>query len=160
MGCTLIDRSENEIGQAQAASSDRELIRETDKNMLQVSGKAVERAIPPLAERGCIGLFTLAVPKLVHLLRVWKRERAGWREKLELTTPRVWLDCTIIGVPEKGPADVPAWKHGLKRNVLVAHGVAAVQALMTAVKLARDYEAVAAGKRRYNSKSHGAGGEN
>ena len=65
-------------------------------------------------------------------------------------------------VSEKGPAEAPvkiiikcleAW--GLKRTVLVTDGETATQAMMTAVTLARQKEAVVTGKPRYDSKSDG-----
>ena len=99
-------------------------------------------------------------------------------------TPRVWLDSTFLGlgedmvvvhtlreeetgaieaaaVTERGLAEAPAkitkcleaW--GLKRTVLVADGEPAIQALMTAVQLARQAETVVTGKPRYDSKSKG-----
>ena len=107
------------------------------------------------------------------------------QENRERLVPRVWLDYTFanmgtevltilclkdetsgavesIAVPEKGAADyavkaavraIEAW--GLKRVTLVADGEAAIQALLTAIKLHREKETVVTGKPRYDSKSKG-----
>lgn len=98
---------------------------------------------------------------------------------------RVWIDYTCVGlqedvltvlcmreeesgamqsiaVPEQGAAEYPvkaavrtfeAW--GLKRVILVADGDNAIQALLSAIKLARKEDALVTGKPRYDSKSKG-----
>ena len=154
------------------------MIRETDGDMLEMSSETVAaraRFVPvvaPLVER----------QRCTFCVMGRKRRK---RKTKQTMTPRVWLDCTFVGlvddmlvvltlrdeesraieaaaVTAKGPAEAPvkiilkcleAW--GLKRTVLVTDNEPAIQALMTAVKLARHEETVVTGKSRYDSKSKG-----